>query len=172
MSVGRYHMQKTQNLRNILAEVARTKQFEPKMLEQKVFTLWGKHFGVPLGRKTVPVSLSDGVLKIYTEYPAYKSELLFLKQRIIAALNAELEQPVLTDIQIELRPVQTGTPDDREHKQSSLPRESPKQSSPKTAHRTTPEELERIEQTLASVTDARLKKSLRQLFITQSKDKP
>ena len=165
-------MQKTQDLRNILAEVARTKQFEPKMLEQKVFDLWQKHFGAPLGRKTVPVSLSDGVLKIYTEYPAYKSELLFLKQRIIAALNAELEQPALIDLRIELRPVQTVATDDEEHKQPSPHRETPKQSSPKTIHRTTPEELERIEQTLASVTDAKLKKSLRRLFITQSEDKP
>lgn len=165
-------MQKTQDLRSILAEVARTKQFEPKILEQKVFELWRKHFDVPLGRKTVPVSLSDGVLKIYTEYPAYKSELLFLKQRIIAALNAELEQPVLIDLRIELRPVQTVTPDNTEHKQPNPHREPPEQSSPKTVHRTTPEELERIEQTLANVTDARLKKSLRQLFITQSEDKP
>ena len=165
-------MQKTQNLRNILAEVARTKQFEPKMLEQKVFDLWRKHFGAPLGTKTTPVSLSDGVLKIYTEYPPYRRELLFLKQRIIAILNAELEQPILTDLRIELRQVQTVTPHDSEKKQSHPHREPPKQSSPKTVHRTTPEELERIEQTLASVTDARLRKSLRQLFITQSEDKP
>ncbi len=165
-------MEKTQNLRNILEEVARTKQFEPKILEQKVFDLWRKYFGVPLGTKTTPVSLSDGVLKIYTEYPPYRRELLFLKQKIIATLNAELEQPILTDLQIELRQVETITPDDPEEKQSTTRRGSSEQSSPKTVHRTTPEELERIEQTLASVTDTRLKKSLRQLFITQTEDTP
>lgn len=166
-------MQKTQNVGNILAEVARTRRFEPKMLEQKVFDLWRKHFDASLGKKTIPVSLSDGVLKIYTEYPPYRRELLLLKEKIIAHMNAELEQPILIDLRIELRQVDTVVSHDRETKHTNPHRESPKQSNPnKTVHRTTPEELERIEQTLASITDARLKKSLRQLFITQSEDKP
>ena len=165
-------MRKTQNLRNILAEVARMRQFEPKMLEQKVFELWRKHFGAPLGTKTMPVSLSEGVLKIYTEYPSHKVELLLNKQKILTNLNAELEHPILTDLRVELRPVQTAPPHNREEKESNPHRESSKQLSPETVHRTTPEELGRIEQILANVTDAKLKKSLRQLFITQNEDKP
>ena len=165
-------MRKTENLRNILAEVARERQFEPKMLEQKVFDLWRKHFGAPLGTKTTPVSVSDGVLKIYTEYPSHKVELLLNKQKIITNLNAELEQPILTDLRVELRPVQTAPSENKEEKQSSPHREASKESPPQTDHRITPEELERIEQILANVTDAKLKKSLRQLFITQNEDKP
>ena len=165
-------MQKTQKLGNLLTEIIRTNHLEPKILEQKVFDLWRKHFGAPLGSKTIPVSLSNGILKVYTEYPPYRRELLFLKQKIIANLNAELGQPVLTDLRIELRQVRAVTPRDTATKQ---PRPHPKpsqQSNTDTAPRTTPEELERIEQTLASVTDARLKKSLRRLFTTQSEDKP
>ena len=163
-------MQKTQNLRNLLTEIIRNNNLEPKILEQKVFDLWRKHFGAPLGNKTIPVSLSNGVLKIYTEYPPYRRELLFLKQRIIANLNAELEQPVLTDLRIELRQVRAVTPRDTETKQSLSRRESAKQSGTDTTHRTTPEELERIEQTLAGVTDEKLKESLRRLFTTQSEN--
>ena len=165
-------MRKTENLRDILAEVARMRQFEPKMLEQKVFELWRKHFGAPLGTKTMPVSVSEGVLKIYTEYPSHRVELLLNKQKIITNLNAALEQPILTDLRVELRPVQTVPPQKGEEKQSNPHRESSKQFSSKTDQRTTPEELERIEQILANVTDAKLKKSLRQLFITQNEDNP
>lgn len=165
-------MQKTQNLRNLLTEIIRNNHLEPKMLEQQVFDLWRKHFGAPLGTKTIPVSLSNGILKIYTEYPPYRRELLFLKQKIIANLNAELKEPVLTDLRIELRQVRAATPRDTETAQSHPHREPSEQSGTDTPHRTTAEELERIEQTLASVTDAKLKKSLRRLFTTQSENNP
>ena len=166
-------MQKTQNLRDLLTEVIRNNHLEPKILEQKVFDLWRKHFGTQLGSKTIPVSLSNGILKIYTEYPPYRRELLFLKEKIIANLNAELEEPVLTDLRIELRQVRAVPPRDTETEQSHPDREPSQQSDPDLSRRTTPEELERIEQTLAGVTDEKLKKSLRQLFTTQSsKDNP
>ena len=163
-------MQKTQKLGNLLTEIIRKNDLEPKILEQKVFELWRKHFGTPLGSKTIPVSLSNGILKVYTEYPPYRRELLFLKERIIANLNAELGQPVLTDLRIELRQIRAVTPRDRETKSPQSQPKPSKQSNTDTTRRTIPEELEQIEQTLAGVTDARLKKSLRRLFTTQSEN--
>ena len=161
-------MQKTQKLGNLLTEMARERNFEPKILEQKVFDLWRKHLGAPLGSKTIPVSLSNGVLKVYTEYPPYRRELLFLKQRIISNLNAELEQPILTDLRIELRQIRAVPTREAETKSPEPQPKPSKQSNTDVLRRTTPEELEQIEQTLADVTDARLKKSLRRLFTTQS----
>ena len=83
-------MSKTKTLHQLLNELNQTLHLEPKILEQKVFDLWRKHLGTPLGTKTVPVSLSDGTLKVYTEYPPYRTELLFHKQKILEDLNAEL----------------------------------------------------------------------------------
>lgn len=168
-------MRKTQNLRDLLTELTRSRDFEPKMLEQKVFVLWRKRLGTPLGTKTVPVSLSDGVLKIYTEYPPFIRELLFHKQRIIADLNAELGQPILTDLRIELRQAHKATPHHTERtptdpKISKIAASTPPSSN--VIHTPTPEESEEIEQAIADVTDTDLKISLRQLFITQSKEKP
>ena len=144
------------------------------MLEQKVFVLWRKRLGTPLGTKTVPVSLLDGVLKIYTEYPPYRTELSFHKQRIIADLNAELGQPVLTDLRIELRQAHKAAPDHPKHAPAdSETSKTPTPMSHSSKVRTpTPKELEQIEQAIADVTDTDLKVSLRQLFITQSKEKP
>ena len=163
-------MDKTHNLRHLLTELIRTHNLEPKVLEQKVFALWQKHLGVPLGTKTVPVSLSSGILKIYTEHPAYITELSFHKQQILANLNAELGKPVLKDLRIELRPARAVKPHEAKHPSSS--KKTPKTISESHAQPLTPEQLERIEQALTSVSDTQLKKSLWQLFTTQSKDKP
>ncbi|MCY3742405.1 MAG: DUF721 domain-containing protein [Candidatus Poribacteria bacterium] len=167
-------MRKTQNLRDLLTELARSRDFEPKMLEQKVFVLWRKRLGTPLGTKTVPVSLSDGVLKVYTEYPPYRTELSFHKQRIIADLNAELGQPVLTDLRIELRQAHQATSHHAKHASTDSEMPKPPTSTSRSSNLRTPtsKELEQIEQAIADVTDTDLKISLRQLFITQRKEKP
>ncbi len=164
-------MSKTQNLHHLLNELNRKLHLEPKILEQKVFALWREHLGAPLGTKTVPVSLSDGTLKIYTEYPPYRTELLFHKQKILDDLNAELGQSIITELQIELHQVHAA------HEAKSVPlkkKESKANSrnSKTINHQVKPEKLERIEQSLATVTDTEVKKSLRRLFMTQSKDDP
>lgn len=164
-----FKMHKTENLRDLLTELARSHDFEPKMLEQKVFVLWRKLLGTPLGTKTVPVSLSDGVLKVYTEYPPFKQELSLLKQRIIVDLNAELGQPILTDLRIELRQAHKATSHHTERPSTNSKISTPRPSNVRTL---TPKELEQIEQAIVDVTDTDLKISLRQLFITQSKEKP
>ena len=163
-------MDKTQNLRHLLTELIRTHNLEPKILEQKVFALWREHLSAPLSTKTIPVSLSNGILKIYTEHPAYITELSFHKQQILANLNAELGQPVLTDLRIELRPARAAKPHEIEHSPSN--QKTPKTISEGRTQPVTSEQLERIEQALTSVSDTQLKKSLWQLFTTQSKDKP
>ena len=162
-------MSKTQNLHYLLNELNRKLHLEPKILEQKVFALWREHLGAPLGTKTVPVSLSDGTLKIYTEYPPYRTELLFHKQKILDDLNAELGQSIITELQIELHQVHTA------HEAKSAPLKEKKskansRNSKTINHQVKPEKLERIEQSLATVTDTEVKKSLRRLFMTQSKD--
>lgn len=164
-------MDKTYNLSHLLNELIRTHDLEPKMLEQKVFALWRKHLGAPLGTKAVPVSLSNGILKIYTEYSPYITELSLHKPKILADLNAELGKPVLIDLRIELRPGQAAHPHETEDGSAS-PKTPKEDSVVGKTHQVTPEQLEKIEQVLASVPDTELKKSLWQLFTTQSKDKP
>lgn len=166
-------MHKTQNLRDLLTELARTRDFEPKMLEQKVFSVWRQYLGAPLGTKTMPVSISGGILKVYTEYPPYKTELSLLEEKIISDLNAELGQTVLTGLRVELRqsedrkPHRTaGTPTG-----AASPKPTPKTPPVSTTHVPTPETLEQIEQAVTDVTDTDLKVSLRQLFVSQSRDK-
>lgn len=166
-------MHKTENLRDLITELARSRDFEPKMLEQKVFVLWRELLGTPLGTRTVPVALSDGVLKVYTEYPPFKKELLLLKRQIIADLNAELGQPILTDIRIELRQAHKAISHHTE-RPSTNPKTSKATAStphPSNVHTPPPEEPEQIEQAIVDVTDTDLKISLRRLFITQSKEK-
>lgn len=170
-------MEKTHGLRYLLNELIRTHDLEPKLLEQRVLALWPELLralfdtGVALSKKTVPVSLSNGILKIYTEYPAYKNTLSFYKPKILTALNTELGKPVLTDLRVEIKQVHTAEPHKTEDGSSSS--KPPKEDAiVNNTHPVTPEQLEKIEQALASVPDAELKESLWQLFTTQSKDKP
>lgn len=167
-------MPKTQNLRDLLTELTRTRDFKPKMLEQKVFLLWHQRLGTPLGTKAVPVSLSDGILKIYTQYPPLKKELSLLKERIIADLNAELGETILTDLRIEVRQSLPSTPHHTKHDPTDSKTLKTTRKVPHTdsvLHAPTTKTLEQIEQTVSNVTDTNLKTSLRQLFVTQSRDK-
>ena len=160
-------MSKTQNLQHPLNELIQKLHLEPKILEQKVFALWREQLGTPLGTKTVPVSLLDGTLKVYTEYPVFRTQLLFHKQKILDNLNAELGQPVVTELQTELRQVRAT------HEAKHAPSKKKNSKKPSTCNRqVTPEELEEIEESLTSVTDPKIRKSLQRLFITQSEDKP
>ena len=167
-------MPKTENIRDLLRELARSRDFEPKMLEQKVFVLWRKHLGTPLDTQTVPVSLSDGVLKVYTEYPAYVRELLFYKQKIIADLNAALGQPILKDLRVEVRQLHKATPPHVERAPADPNMSKATASIPTSSnvHTPTDEESEQIEQVIADVTETDLKIALRQLFTAQTKEKP
>ena len=167
-------MAKTENLRDLLDEVAKSRDFKPKLIEQKVFVLWHEHFGKSIGADTLPVSLSNGVLKIYTGHSACVSEISFLKQKIITDLNAELGEPILRDIRVELRPAHKAALH-RLKRVSAAPNTSKNTASmPASSDVRTPtaEELEQIELVIADVTDPDLKTSLRQLFTTQIKEKP
>ena len=163
----------TQRIGSLLSTLARARDFDAKMLEQRVFALWRKVVGPPFSTNMHPASLSGGTLKLYTEYPPYRTELLFHKEKIIANLNAELGDAVLTDLRIEIRQVGGNNPALRGkyHPQGYI--EKPNRTT-QGAHKDrgggnqlTPEALDAIEQTLSEITDAELKTSLRQLFMTQ-----
>lgn len=163
-------MSKTQSLQHLLNELSRTLHLEPKMLEQKVFVLWREYLGSPLGTQTVPVSLSNGILKIYTEYPMHKSELLFHKQSILTYLNTKLGEPLVTEFQIEVRQLRAAA--SNETKRATSEPETTSKKTETDNDPAAPEKLEKIEQTLANVTDTEIKKSLRRLFTTQSENEP
>ena len=168
-------MDRSRNLYRLLDEFIQSRNLEPKMLEQKVFVLWREYLSrsehlAPLAKNTVPISLSNGILKIYTEYPAYKASLLLNKLKILVDLNAELGKPILTDLRIEIHQVHTA----ELHKTVDPPSspETPEEDSTTgNTHQIAPEQLEKIEQALTSVSDPQLKESLWQLFTTHSKDK-
>ena len=168
-------MDKTQSLHHLLTELIRTRDLEPKMLEQKVFVLWREHLSrskhlAPLATNTVPISLSNGILKIYTEFPAYKSALSLDKAKIIADINAEFGKPVLTDFRIEIHPIRAAEPHEDETENRSSSTKTLKENVTIGNTQVTSEQIEKIEQTLASVSDTHLRESLWQLFATQSKD--
>ncbi len=161
-------MKKTENIDKVVDALIRRRNFEPKMLEQKVFELWRLRVGNVLANHTYPVSLSEGILTVYTEYPAYKTELSFQKTKIIADLNAQLNKPILTDLRLELRQSSFSS---RDRRRQSAPteievRKNASSNSNKVVLKS--DTLDRIEQVLIDITDETLRTALRQLFISQS----
>lgn len=156
--------QATQRIGSVLSALTRARDFDAKMVEQRVFALWRKVVSPPFSTNMHPASLSGGILKLYTEYPPYRRELLFHKEKIITNLNAEIGDAVLTDLRIEIRPL-VGT-------QGYIQKPNRRVQG---AHKTslggklTPDVLDAIEQVLSEMADGELKTSLRQLFITQSR---
>ena len=163
-------MSKTQKSGDLLRELARIYNLEPKMLEQKVFSVWREYLGTPLGTRTMPVSISGGVLKVYTEYPLFKQALLLEKEIVLANLNAELGQPILTDIRIDVRQSVKSTPS-HATVSSATEAESTQRAPQSTTDVPTTETLEQIEQVVTDITDTDLKTSLCQLFAAQRRDK-
>ena len=168
--------QATQRIGNVLSTLASACDFDAKMLEQRVFALWRKVVSPPFSTNMHPVSLSGGTLKLYTEYPPYRTELLFHKQKIIADLNAELGDAVLIDFRIEIRQLGGAARNRATHVRKSPSQNTVSANLPQGVHKAesgsklTSDGLDSIEQVLSEMGDTPLKASLRQLFITQSQN--
>ena len=157
--------EKTQNIENVLASLIRQRDFEGKMLEQKVFSLWPEVVSEPIANHAYPTSLSAGILTVRTEHPVYQTQLSFLKVNILAELNARLGRAVVKDLRLEFRPAHAAPTGARVPVPRALLTEKQRQ------RKKLPEKTRtQIEVALAGVTDENLKASLRLLFVTQSEE--
>ena len=157
--------EKTQNIENVLASLIRQRDFEGKMLEQKVFSLWPEVVSEPIANHAYPTSLSAGILTVRTEHPVYQTQLSFLKVNILAELNARLGRAVVKDLRLEFRPADAAPIGARGPVPRALLTEKQRQ------RKKLPEKTRtQIEVALAGVADENLKASLRLLFVTQSEE--
>ena len=159
----------TKNVGAVLASVVRERNFEGKMLEQKVFSRWRDVVGEAIANHAHPASLSAGILTVWTAHPAYQTELSFHKVKILAELNALLGRAVVKDLRLEFRPGQAA--DSSSGEGATVARQTvspPKPGCPQRA--LTSETLTQLEVALAGVTDEPLKDALRRLFVTQSEE--
>lgn len=158
----------TRDINEVLTTIVRQRHFEDKLLEQKVFSLWRDVVGEALANHARPTSLSAGILTVWTEHPAYQTELSLLQMKILAELNAQLGRAVVKTLRLELRPGQVSgqVPDLAARDSATLTGQ--KSSRPKRA--LTAETLTQVELSVADITDEALKDALRRLFVTQCQE--
>lgn len=85
-------------LQDLLARL----RLERPMVGWHAVTLWPTVVGERIATRAQAVSFRDGELLIAVDGPGWMSELHFLKRRLIADLNAKLEEPVIRDLRFVL----------------------------------------------------------------------
>ena len=158
----------TKNVNEVLTAIVRQRHFEDKLVEQKVFSLWRDVVGEALANHARPASLSAGILTVWTEHPAYQTELSLLQMKILEALNAQLGRAVVKTLRLELRPGQVSGQVLGPASRDGATLTKQKSSRPKRA--LTAETLTQVELSIAGITDEALKDALRRLFVTQCQE--
>lgn len=73
---------------------------DEKLLQQKAAFLWKDVVGEGINRYTTRRYVSGTVMHVYLSSAPLKNELLFMRDRLLKALNQAIGEPFLTDIQI------------------------------------------------------------------------
>ena len=159
----------TKNVNEVLTSIVRQRHFEDKLHEQKVFSLWRDVVGEALANHARPASLSAGILTVWTEHPAYQTELSLLQMKILDALNTQLGHTVVKTLRLELRPGQVSGPALRDSATLTKQKRS-RQKQPRPKRALTAETLTQVELSVSGITDEALKDALRRLFVTQCQE--
>ncbi len=143
-----------------------------KLHERKIFDAWGSIVGTPAAAQSIPVSLSNGILKVEVAHTLYATELSAMKTQILSELEKKLEdlnagmrkpskKRKVTDIQFRFNPHIS------KEKSTGNNAKSDGEVSKRVLKSISPETKEQIEDAVSVVNDSELQASLKTLFLTQ-----
>lgn len=89
-----------QSIGEIFDEVLRQNNLDDTFNEQKACFLWPEVVGPQINRRTTRRFVDHGVMHVYISSAPLKSELEFLKPRIIQLLNNAVGAPVIKALMI------------------------------------------------------------------------
>lgn len=89
-----------QSIGEIFDEVLRQNHLDDSFNEQKACFLWPEVVGPHINRRTTRRYVDHGVMHVYISSGPLKSELEFLKSRIIQLLNDAVGTPVIKSLMI------------------------------------------------------------------------
>jgi predicted nucleic acid-binding Zn ribbon protein len=87
-----------QRLKQALEQFYREAGIEKAVSQYSVLHFWDQVVGPVVAENTTPTEVEHGVLFVRTASPAWRQELQFQKQTIIAKLNRKVGKPVIKDI--------------------------------------------------------------------------
>ena len=90
---------------NILETVLNAYRTEADFGLKAVWRLWDSTVGEAIAQNAHPAAFKGNLLIVHVSNSTWVHQLQFLKNDLIAALNAELEQPLLADIKFKIGPL-------------------------------------------------------------------
>jgi predicted nucleic acid-binding Zn ribbon protein len=82
----------------ILTKSLRRLQVDRRIKEENVVLNWKRLVGERIASKANPVKVKDSILFVRVENASWRSELFFMKRKIIEELNQSVKDNVIKDI--------------------------------------------------------------------------
>jgi len=162
----------TVKIQGVIETFLRQEGWTDKLHERQIFEIWESIVGTLVASQSVPVSLSNGILKVeivhsscWTELSAMKTQLLSKLEKKLDGLNSGIRRPSkkvkITDIRFRLNP--------NISKLKSIKNtvKSDSEVSEKILKSVSPEMKVQIEAAVSAVNDSELQAALKTLFLTQ-----
>ncbi len=140
-----------------LGRILKARGMQSRLYEYRIFSEWERTVGQGIARHARPVSLRGSKLMLVVDSPAWMQQLSLMKPEIREKLNAGLGRESVREITLRLGEV--AAPD----------RQPPSEEGGEAA--LTPEEREKIEQSVHAVADDNTRESLRRLIEKDLKSK-
>jgi hypothetical protein len=86
------------SLSNVLKKVLKTKGWDAKVREHRVFDIWDSEVGGPIAKNARPKSINRGILFVIAKSSVWAQELTLKKPEIIKRLNLKLGGELIKDI--------------------------------------------------------------------------
>ena len=87
-----------QSVGAILKSLIKKMGYEKKLSELDAVNLWSEVVGDKIAQVSRAEKIVDGVLTVRVSNPVWRQQMIFLKQELIAGINARLGKPVVKDI--------------------------------------------------------------------------
>jgi predicted nucleic acid-binding Zn ribbon protein len=82
----------------ILDSIIRSLGLSKKFREGKAMAHWEEAVGPEISRHTAPIKVRDSKLFVEVDGASWRTELMFLKKKILIRLNSLSDETVITDI--------------------------------------------------------------------------
>ncbi len=171
----------TVKMQGVVEAVVRDRKWDDKLYEVSVFSVWESVVGEAIAKQSVPVSLSDGILRVEVAHQVYANELSVMKTEILSKLQKKLDsvndqrrKPIrknrVVDIHFRLNPHISKMRNGENGTKSESSQQQTDQDIRKNSKPISPELMDRIEAAVSEVSDAELREALKSLFISQCSD--
>jgi len=142
----------------LLENLFRQRGLDEKRREYKAWLVWEEAVGPQIAARAKPIRIREGVLEVRVDHPVWMQQLQLMKPKILTRLNALLGEEVIDDLFL-----RRGA-----HKPPEPPPPVPEEIDWQSAS-LTEEDRQEIHQTVMTLSDPEVRKSLKDLLTKQKK---